>query len=140
MGYHRQNRVCIMGSCGASNPVDSTLYYWGANPAAGLATTSGAGYMILPENATITEARIISYAATTIGSGESWTWSLRVQGADTVIATTGDTIAQRRWINDNLNIATGTGTNCKAVFKGTTPAWVTNPEGITFYGVLVLTY
>jgi hypothetical protein len=78
------------------------------------------------------------YSNTAIGTAEDWMFSMYDGTTDTPIATVSAATPQRNWFNANLNYRVTAGNYIQ--FKTTTPAWVTNPEGIYSGWTIVIEY
>jgi hypothetical protein len=130
MGYNRPNIYGMEAYGTGFTPTDATLYYLGRAYASS-STVLTAGGFIVPRSGFIRNASILSFAATTAGTDEEWTWLIRnnTTAIDYAFAALGVATAKRNWINNALNIPVSAGN--ELFFKTTTPTWVTNPVGIT---------
>ncbi len=129
MGYKAPRTYVLSGNYTSSaNPNDSTTYFIG-NINNGIATSLGVRKIVIPIKGMIRAAVVYMYALTATGSAEDWLMEIRANGAtDYPIETLGASTAERVWNNTNLNIPVNEGDYI--AIKTTTPAWVTNPEGI----------
>jgi hypothetical protein len=118
-------------STSGTNPLDSTTYYYPWSNSGLQTADNSQTKMYSPIAGTITKLTLVNGTATTQGSGENVTVTLRINGSDTAI--TGTMI----WDGSTSNITSGTFTGSIALAVGdilsvkvVTPAWVTNPVGI----------
>lgn len=139
MGYKKANKLVIQGSCCSTNPVDSTTYYLGNRTADSLNTTADYQRLYIPVNGCIRACELYVIATATVGTAEDWTWVIRLNNAtDYTFYTLGAAEAKRRFYNYNLNIPVSAGDYIE--LKTTTPAWVTNPEGVRCMAFVLVQY
>lgn len=138
MGYKspRTYTICHSGSTSA-NPLDATVYYIGGT-VTGLGTANASRQTSVAKRGIIRSVMLQIYSGTVIGTNEDWTWSLYDGTTTTAIATLGAATAMRTWSNTNLNYPIAEGGYFQ--LTTTTPAWVTNPEGCTFFATIIIEY
>lgn len=115
----------------AVNPADSTTYYWGGKQFNRAITTSwGNGTTTIPFTGTITKA-FLDQDVGTPGSSENSTLSIRLNDTTdyTFSSTVKYNVSRAKYSNNSLNIPVTAGDIIEV--KWVTPAWATNPTGIT---------
>lgn len=136
MGYTKPIQTAVSVGFGSSNPLDSTTYY-GAEPVIALTTSTAIRNVYIPVKGVVRYARLDTYSASVTGTNEDIVIAIRINNTtDYTFATVGSATARRSFVNAALNIPVEAGDYVE--FKVTTPAWVTNPEGMRGYGFLII--
>lgn len=127
----------------ASSPADSTTYYIGGDsPASANAwTTSGTSYTdssaVIPRSGTVTRVWMKVRIRTTPGSGETVSTYFRLNNTSDsgqFDATWNSTTVEAS--NTSVNTAVTAGDTY--AIKVVTPAWATNPTGVTIFGFIYI--
>jgi len=117
------------------NPLDSSNYYFGGNPAVGPATVALLQRIYFAKAAVIRRADINWYEGTVVGTNENISIYIRLNDTtDTLIQTVGAAAASKIFTNAALTIAIAAGDYIE--IKIVTPAWVTNPTNVCVGGVI----
>ena len=138
MGYKRPNCYTINIGHYSINPADSTVYYFGSRTY-DYPFTSVTGYsrIIIPENGCIRKITLYQISAIVVGSAEDQIIEIRKNFAtDYTVKTVSTAVDKRDFSNFDLNIPVAQ--NDSIEIKWTTPAWVTNPEGVRAFGLLYI--
>lgn len=129
MGYNRPNTYSLRGGHINFTPIDSTIYYFGAFDNYAPGTTIATHKIYVPRSGRIRQAIYRTYAITTVGTNEDIVVAIRVNDTtDYTFSTLGSASAQRIFSNYALDIPVNAGDYIS--LKITTPAWVTNPDGV----------
>lgn len=126
----------VFGSTVVHNPADSTTYYVGQIGQA-TTTTPDTRRVLVPLTGTIVAAIVSVNAVTAVGTNESWTFNIRVNNTtSTLIANVAANTIYRAPANSALSIAVNAGDAVE--LEVVCPAWVTNPQGVTYWVTLVI--
>lgn len=138
MGYSRPRTYTITGShTTATSPNDTTAYYIGGSANA-MGTGDASHRLVIGKSGFIRSVQLTLYSATTVGTNEDWTFSLYDGTTTTSLGAVGLATASRTWLKENMNYPITAGGYIQLIT--TTPAWATNPEGITCYWIIHVEY
>lgn len=139
MGHKAPRTYTLSGGNNAilAVPLDTTVYYIGGTKAT-ITTTLATAHTTIPISGIIRAVCVQIYAVTVAGSNENWILSLYDGTTTTPIATVGLAAGERNWINTDMNFPVTKGGY--VTVTTTTPAWGTNPEGITAQFLIVVEY
>lgn len=136
MGYKSPLKLAIPVYGQSTTPLDSTTYYFG-EPVSSVGTGATSRPIVMPRQGIITSMVLLVYSATVAGTAEDWTMIIRKNDTtDYTFATVAANTTARYFTNYALNIPVNA--LDYITVKTTTPAWVTNPEGVRITGFLIL--
>jgi hypothetical protein len=135
-GFVTEAPSVIWGEVCAFNPAGNKTYIGGRSAGAGLADAalfpeSTVRAIVMPRSGRIRAARIFIESFGALGTGETFTISLRKNGSsDTTLTSsaTTNTAGGATFSNSNMNIAVSAGDTI--ALKWATPAWATPPTNI----------
>ena len=134
-GTNGVTRYAINVQALTSSPGDGATVYFGMLPKAPIATANVSKCYVRGAG-TIKRAEIYCYSGTA-GTNESWSLYIRKNNsADTLIATLGVNTNERKFSNENLNIAMAAGDYFE--IKSVQPTWATNPLTCIYGGYVVI--
>lgn len=137
MGYNRPITYTLSIGFSSSSPNDSTTYYFGGTHATAITTTATLYYVLIPRSGFIRQAVLHTDSTTAAGTGEDIVIAIRKNNTtDYAFCTTGAAAIGRDFTNYNLNIPVNAGDYI--VMKMSTPAWVTNPDGMRGNGSIIV--
>jgi len=135
MGYRSAQYIILYGQHISFDPIDSTPYFIGATPQAP-STSGGNRRIYIPHAGRITRCVYLQEHTVAASSNENIVAVLRINDTtDYAFATVGSVDAHKLFANYSLSIPVAKGDYVE--LKITTPAWVTNPQGI--FGALYIT-
>lgn len=128
--------VLTLGGTTSSSPADASTVHWGNASATilGMTTVEGRNKVYIPKSGTIKSAYFFFFQSTTLGSSETSTTTIRVNGAtDNIVNNTtvfNDTFTATN--NGSLSIPVAAGDYFE--IKHVCATWGTNPAGIRASG------
>lgn len=121
---------------GASSldPADGTTYFFGGLYSIGpVPTNPNFTKLYFQQAGTVKKISIFWWGALVAGSNENISIYIRINNTtDTLIATIGNTNAQKEFTNNSLSISVVAGDYFE--IKIVSPTWSTNPSGVVLYG------
>jgi hypothetical protein len=136
MGYKSPTCYSLNIMSSTTAPLDSTTYYFGAFNQ-GWTTSTPIRRIYIPRAGRITRVVLYMFALTTAGTAEDIVIVIRKNDTtDYTFSTVGLANASRFFSNYALDIPVIAGDYIE--LKVTTPAWVTNPDGVYTYGSLFI--
>lgn len=126
-------------SCASHNPLDSTTYYFGSLPAAAPTTTGDLYRVYIPRTGHIRKFAVIVLVGGTLGSSETGTMYLRINGTtDYLISSAMSWASVLQSVAEAYEDDTAPAVSINDYFeiKFITPAWVTNPTTVIYWGIM----
>jgi hypothetical protein len=114
--------------------VDNQTLYFGCNPEAA-STTLEYFWVPIPKSGTIKRVNVRARVVT-VGSDEGWSMYLKYDTTSYLVKTNVDNIVARTFDNNSMNIPVTAGESF--LMKMVNPAWATNPDNVTFGGVVYI--
>lgn len=119
-------------SASSFSPADATTYYFGGFATQSWTTTAATRRLYIPSDCTLTKAYVAFYVATTAGTTETSTISVRVNNTTDTTISSGvafGAFGSFVFSNSSMSIALTAGDYIE--IKWVTPTWATNPAGIS---------
>jgi hypothetical protein len=136
MGYIKPDCVIYSTFFLSSTPLDSTVYYFG-NSTRTLDTANDYSRIYILKDGIIRAASIFIVSTAATGTNENIIIAIRKNDTtDYTFSTVGLAVPKRVFSNYILNIPVLAGEFIE--FKMTTPAWVTNPDGMRGAGHILI--
>lgn len=137
MGYTRPDAYTIAIGFGAWSPGDGTTNYFNGFQRLSPTTTQGQYLIYINKSGFIRSVTFYAYAVTAAGTAEAWPLSVRKNNTtDYAIASVSTVGPGRLWANYSLNIPVAAGDYLE--MKYVNPTWVTNPDGVTAFGTILI--